>query len=74
MSNRVLAKKMRSIILIFVSVEDEVGRNEDNFLIIPPKRIALLGFYRIRNQTNIIFFLIAIININHSSLIPRTKS
>ena len=74
MSNRVIAKKMRSIILIFVSVEDEDGKNDDNIWIIPPKRMALLAFYRIRNQTNIIFFLISIININHASLILRTKS
>ena len=69
MSNRVLAKKMRSMIRIFVSVEDE-----DNIWTIPPKRIALFGFYKIRNQTNFIFFLISIININHASLILRTKS
>ena len=74
MSNRVFAKKMRSIILIFVTVEDVDGRNVDNIWTIPPKRMALSGFYRIRNQTNNIFFLILIININHASLILRTKS
>ena len=71
---RVLAKKMRSIILIFVSVEDVDGRNVDNIWTIPPKRMALLGFYKKRNKTNIIFFLISIININHASLILCTKS
>ena len=65
---------MRSIILNFVFVEDKDGKNEDNIWTIPPKRMALLGFYRIRNQTNIIFFLISIIHINHASLILRTKS
>ena len=61
MSNRVLYKKMRSIILINLSILRSTWRptlvNEypKSLKKIPPKRMALFGFYKKRNQTNIIF-------------------
>ena len=76
MSNRVFAKKMRSIILINLSILWSTWRPTLSRILEknPPKRMALLGFYKKRNQTNIIFLFTSIININHASLILNTKS
>ena len=82
MSNRVIAKKMRSIILINLSILWSTWRPTLSLVNEYPKSFKKIlqrewpcrGFTKKRNQTNIIFFLISIININHVSLILRTKS